>query len=104
MGDALLIRRNSLHGQADAVTLLIHIQHHNLHNIANFNGFTGMLESTVGYLRNVHQTIMVNTNVHEGASAALLFNMKCSPFGYSAMSDPREFTVINVTEKSAVAK
>ncbi len=39
-----------LHTEADAVALFIHIQNHNLNNIANFHHFTGMAQTAVGNL------------------------------------------------------
>ena len=49
------------------MTLFIHRKNDDFDNVANFQYFTGVAQSTVAYFGNVYQTILVNTNVHKDA-------------------------------------
>ena len=54
-----------LHGQAD--TLLCHIygEYLHIHNIADADSFQRMLDIAVGDLGDMHQSVLMDTDIHE---------------------------------------
>ena len=53
------------HGQANAVALFIHTKNNDFYDVADLHSFAGMAESAVGYFGNMHQTILMDTDIHE---------------------------------------
>ena len=54
-----------LHGKADAVALFIYGQHHDLNDVTNLQHLAGMLQPTVAHFADMHQTVLMNADVHE---------------------------------------
>ena len=54
-----------LHGQRDALFLLVHIQHHHLHHIAHADSLGGVLEELVADLGDMNQAILVDTDINK---------------------------------------
>ena len=56
-----------LHGQTDAMTLLIHFQNDHIDHVADLDCLAGMAQTTVRHLRNVDQTILMDADINEYA-------------------------------------
>ena len=55
------------HGQADALFLLVHLQNDHLHNIPHGHRLGGVPDEFVTHLRDVHQTVLMDADIHEHA-------------------------------------
>ena len=54
-----------LDGQADALFLLVYAQHDHLHHISYGQHLRGMLHIMICNFRNMHQSILMDTNIHK---------------------------------------
>jgi hypothetical protein len=61
------IRLGRLHCQKDLVLVEVDTHDPNLHMIAGFDDFARILDETAGKLRDVNESVVVNTDVDEGA-------------------------------------
>ncbi len=64
---ALCFLGHALDGQADAVALFLHLQHHDLDDIPHLQHLAGVLHPAVCHLGNVDQAVLVNADVHKYA-------------------------------------
>src|SRR5690606_11806238 len=54
-------------GQGDTGTGYVHVQHLHLDHVPRLDHLAGVLDEVVGHRRDVHQPVLVHTDVHEGA-------------------------------------
>ena len=55
----------SFHGQTDAVAPSVYFQNLHLNMLMEMDHFVGIANETVGKLRHMHQSILVNAYVHK---------------------------------------
>ena len=71
---AQLFLRYTLHGEADTFTFLISFQYTDLYHISNLHHFTGMPKFPITNLRNMYQTILMDTNINKNAEVNHITN------------------------------
>ena len=47
--------------------LFIHLQHHYLHHVSHGHGLRGVLDEAVADLRDMHQPVLMDADIHEHA-------------------------------------
>ena len=55
------------HGKADAFFLLVHVQHHDLDDVAHGENLAGVLDELVGNLGDVDKAVLMYADIHKDA-------------------------------------
>jgi hypothetical protein len=55
------------HAQADAASLQIHLDDFDGHHVADADDLEGVFHITVGQLADMHQAVLLDADIHEGA-------------------------------------
>src|SRR5690606_6382529 len=55
------------HRERDAIALHVNLDHTHLHDVAGFHHLMRVLHKTIRELRDVHQTVLMDTDIHERA-------------------------------------
>ena len=64
-------------GEGDAVFLFIHVQHHDLYDVAHGEELAGVLDKLVGNLGDVDEAVLMDADIHKDAKVDNIAHGAC---------------------------